>query len=231
MGSSTLSKSIFVVIPAFNEFETITMIVSKVSALGYPIVVVNDCSEDNTALLAEQAGANVLNLTEQAGAWRATQKGMEHALSLGAELIITLDADGQHRPSDINTLVAHLNALNEKEHKCDIVIGSCPERGSKARHIAWQLFRLVTGLTMTDLTSGFRLYTAHAINTLIKAGSKKFLYQDIAILLLARKQGLKVAEVAVQMKPRIDGKSRIFSSWFKVAYYMMYTFLVILFRR
>ncbi len=229
MGSFTVNEKcndqVFVVIPAFNESATITQIVKQVRSLNYNVVVVNDCSTDNTAKLAEQAGAIVLDLSLRLGAWGAIQTGMRYALYMGADIIITLDADGQHNPRDIEKLLNTLNSC------VDIVIGSCTQRGSKARKFAWSLFRILTGLKIQDLTSGFRCYTSKAARILIKREGLLFEYQDIGILLLARKKGFIIKELDVHMLPRQIGASHIFSSWFKVAYYMFCTILISITRR
>ncbi len=219
------NKELIVVIPAYNESATIERVIADVRRMGYPVIVVNDCSTDDTVAKAESAGAHVLDLPIRLGAWGGTQAGMRYALSMGAKYIITLDADGQHRAEDITCLHSALT-----EHT-DIIIGACIERGSKARKIAWRLFRILTGLDIHDLTSGFRLYTIKAARELIKRESLFFEYQDIGILLLARAKGLRMKEVPVTMLPRAFGKSHIFQSWFQVFYYMMYTLLIVCVRR
>ncbi len=219
------NEDIFVVIPAFNEAKSIACVVATVRQLGHNVVVVDDCSTDDTVAIASREGAHVLELPIHLGAWGGTQAGMRYALSMGAKNIVTLDADGQHRPEDIQSLCA---ATTED---VDIIIGACLERGSNARKVAWRLFRTLTGLNVYDLTSGFRLYTAKAARILIKRESLFFEYQDIGVLLLARSKGLRMKEVPVTMLPRAFGKSHIFQSWFQVFYYMIYTLFIVCVRR
>ncbi|HCB14421.1 MAG TPA: glycosyl transferase, partial [Gammaproteobacteria bacterium] len=86
-------------IPAYNEAATAGTIVAQVRELwNCPVVVIDDCSTDATAHAARTAGATVLPLTIQLGAWGAMQTGLRYALRQGYRTAITLDADGQHEP-------------------------------------------------------------------------------------------------------------------------------------
>lgn len=215
-----------VVIPALNEEATIAEIVSRVRALGLPVIVVNDASEDATASRARASGAEVLDLPCRLGAWGATQAGMHRALRCGYINIVTLDGDGQHPPDDIQALLAPIRSC-----EADIVIGSCVARASTARHLAWKLFQLISGLRLSDITSGFRAYSLSATRSMLSAEATLADYQDLGILLLARRRKFRVREIAVTMCPRVVGKSHIFSSWLKVARYMVYTVTVACTRR
>jgi len=116
--------------PAMNEEATIADVVSSVVALGYQIIVVDDASSDNTIIEARNAGAIVLPNIQNLGAWKATQTGLRYADRLGFEVIITMDADGQHNADNIALLV------EQYKNGSDVVIGNCTERGSTGRHIA-----------------------------------------------------------------------------------------------
>ena len=86
-------------VPAHNEEATIGFIVARIRRrFQYPVVVIDDCSSDATATIARAAGATVLPLTLQLGAWGAIQTGLRYALRHGYRTAITLDADGQHEP-------------------------------------------------------------------------------------------------------------------------------------
>ena len=96
-------------IPAHNEEATVGAIVSQVRELwDCPVVVIDDCSTDATARTARAAGATVLPLTIQLGAWGAIQTGLRYALRHGYRTAITLDADGQHEPESIGALLQPL---------------------------------------------------------------------------------------------------------------------------
>lgn len=242
------------VIPAFNEEMSIGTVVSQVVGLGIPVVVVDDASTDDTAAAARAAGAAVLPLPLRMGAWVAMQAGIQQALRDGAHYIVTLDGDGQHQPEDIAALYAALRPAGpagvvgvveagdaagasgaEVDTDCtdcaDCAIGSCPQRGSLARQVAWFFFRTLTGLHVRDLTSGFRVYNRQAARCLLHKEAMLSDFQDIGVLLLLRRQGMRLCEVPVTMLPRSVGKSHVFSSWGKVAYYMIYSFVVSCSRR
>src|SRR4030042_2259155 len=130
------------------------MKLSKLRGSGlYDVIVINDASTDQTADRAAAAGARVLNLLVNLGAWGATQTGIRFALKKGYRQVITMDADGQHLSSAIPHLLAPIDAGN-----ADVVIGSCTERGSHARKIAWRFFRGLTGVEIEDLKMGLRAY-------------------------------------------------------------------------
>lgn len=211
-----------IVIPARNEAATIASVIRAVQAQGFDqIVVVSDQSSDDTAALARQAGATVLEPVLPLGAWGAMQTGIRYALRHGYDQVITLDADGQHEPG-------YIGAMRSAAHTSDVVIGAYPERGSTARRIAWRYFRWITGFRIEDLTSGFRCYNRAACEVLASEEATLLDYQDLGVLLLLRAAGLRIVEVPVEMYPRVGGPSRIFSSWGRVARYMLESTLLCL---
>jgi len=224
--ASPVGKPSIVVIPALNEEATIAEIVLEIRAQGLPVIVVNDASEDRTRCSARNAGAEVLDLPLRLGAWGATQAGMLRAMRRGYGSIVTLDGDGQHPLGDIATLLGPVLAGN-----ADIVIGSCVDRASTARHLAWKLFQFLSGLNLNDFTSGFRAYSLPAARVMLSAEATLADYQDLGILLLARRRNFRMLEVPVTMCPRAVGKSHIFPSWLKVARYMVYTTTIACTRR
>lgn len=213
---------LLVVIPAFNEAESIARVLQDL-ALHVPgdRLVVSDASSDGTAAIARAEGAEAIELPQQIGAWGATQTGLRLAQRRGYERVATVDADGQHAP---RSLLALLQA--QRETGADVVIGTFPERLSGARRLAWAWFRALTGLGIEDLTSGLRLYGPRAIELLSRSEATLLDYQDVGVLLLLRKYGLTVHEVPVTMYPRHSGHSRVFGSWFTVARYMTQTTLL-----
>jgi glycosyltransferase involved in cell wall biosynthesis len=210
-------SSIAILIPAWNEEATVADVVNKIREIGlYDVIVINDASTDQTADRAAVAGARVLDLTVNLGAWGATQTGIRFALNKGYRQVITMDADGQHLSSAIPHLLEPI-AMGQ----ADVVIGSCTERGSHARKMAWRFFRGMTGLEIEDLTSGFRAYDLPAMKILASKKATLLEYQDIGVLLLLMHSSLRIQEIQVPMRPRLSGSSKIFSSWFKVAEYLL----------
>ncbi|MDA0630975.1 MAG: glycosyltransferase family 2 protein [Proteobacteria bacterium] len=216
-----------VIIPALNEGAAVASVVRAIAShTALPVWVIDDASTDNTVEQARGAGARVISLPERLGAWGATQTGLREAMRMGLDWVVTMDSDGQHNPADIQRLLQVLN-----EGNADVVIGSCVERGSRLRHIAWTLMRLTSGLKCRDLTSGFRAMGHDAIALLSSTQASHLPYQDVGVLLMLDRARLRIAEVTVSMQPRQHGKSRIFSSWLAVAYYMSQTLVLGAFKR
>jgi len=200
-----------------NEAQTITEVVTSVLAYGYRVIVVDDASTDTTAKKAKNAGAVVLTNVKNLGAWKATQAGLRYAKKLGAERVVTMDADGQHHAEGIETL------LHCSRQGADVVIGSCTSRGSTGRHIAWRFFKMFNKLPVNDITSGFRLYNKKALDSLTSRQATMFEYQCVGVLLMMRNLGLSIREAPVNMQERATGVSRIFHSWLAVGYYLLYS--------
>jgi len=212
-----------IIIPAFNEAETIVSVITAIrKRYRYPVLVVNDMSHDDTARLASAAGARVLNLRAQLGAWGATQTGVVYALKKGYTAVLTLDADGQHEPDYIGDLLDQLDCGN------DIVIGAYVERCSRARHIARYYFKILTGLQIEDMTSGFRAYNFYAMQVIASKQATLLDYQDVGVLLMCRRAGLRISEVQTPMNLRFNGHSRVFYSWWVVMRYMVQTSILCL---
>lgn len=211
-------SKVAIIIPAMNEERSIAKVIGGLrSRFDYPIIVVDDASTDNTRRIAEKRGAIVLPHLLNLGAWRATQTGLRYALNKGFDAVVTCDADGQHPADSIATLLANAKASDE------LVIGSCTSRGSTGRHIAWRVFRRLSGLQVGDLTSGLRLYRRPAMAVLASRQATMFEYQDVGVLLMLQKLNMSCSEVSVNMQERKDGISRIFHSWGAVISYLLYT--------
>jgi len=218
----TRSNRLLVVIPARNEEATIADVIAELRSAGYcDIVVADDASTDHTRAAASAAGARVIPLVYRLGAWGATQAGLRYALRKRYSIAVTMDADGQHIAKAIPLLLENL-----RQHEADVTIGACLSRGSRARRAAWVFFRKLTGLSVDDLTSGFRAYGHRAVRLLASTQATLLDFQDIGILTLLRANHLRIREVSVEMRPRSSGHSRIFHTWLSVAYYMTYSTLL-----
>lgn len=218
LSTKPTTEPLAVVVPAHNEAATVGEVVCELVQLGFAVIVVDDASSDATAAEARKAGANVVSLLENLGAWGATQCGMRRALDMGFRLVVTCDADKQHEPATVPELVTCW-----RQTGADVIIGSCVERVSGARKFAWSVFRTITGLPVRDLTSGLRLYSYAALTALASPQGTLVDYQDVGVLLLLRDLGMKVEECSVSMCTREYGHSRVFRNWFVVFEYMMLT--------
>jgi len=213
------SPASVILIPAYNEADVIAgVIVEIINTCKLPVIVIDDASSDDTRLVAEAAGATVIPLPAQLGAWGATQAGLRYALRHGYDIAITMDADGQHEASSLATLMRPVT-----QGLTDVAIGTCTSRGSLLRRIAWHIMKQASGLTLEDITSGFRVYNRKAIRQLAGWRATLLDYQDIGVLLLLQSKGIGILDVPVQMHARKSGKSKVFHSWLVVAYYMCIT--------
>lgn len=154
-----------IVIPAYNEEQTIHDVLQSAVTISDRVLVVDDGSTDRTAEIAEAAGAQVIRHSVNRGLGGALGTGLAGALKLDADLIVTMDADGQHRTEDAKRIFDQLS-----DGKVDFIIGSRMLKAGKGmpthRKIAnvignaltWALF----GLWVTDSQSGLRGMTRHA---------------------------------------------------------------------
>ncbi len=219
------------VVPAWNEAADVGRVVAGIGAVGLDVIVVDDFSSDRTAAVAREAGARVLRLPIHAGSWTAMQTGFRAALESGYDRVVTLDADGQHDPQDIPQLLSCAAAAERSERPPGVVIASCLSRGNRRRKLAWRFLRLLSGLGVADLTSGFRLYDREAVELLASSECTLLEYQDVGVLLHLHRKGIRLAEFDVDMNPRCHGQSRIFSSWRVVGHYLVYSALLSISRR
>ena len=214
-----------IVIPAYNEQASICEVLEPLlQQTDFDIIVVDDGSTDDTlSLVSRYPKVISLSLAANIGAWKAMQTGIRYCHINDYQRVITFDADGQHQAESIKALCEY-----QTEMDTDVVIGSCPGRGSVSRHIAWKLFRVLSGIKVCDLTSGLRVYNRSAISILSTREASLLEYQDVGVLLMLKTFGLKFSEIPVQMNQREDGISRIFYSWSAVVYYMAHTSLLCL---
>ena len=151
-----------IVIAAYNEAAAIARVVSEVKRAGYSAVVVDDGSTDATADIARAAGAAVVKHALNLGQGAALQTGIEYALAGDAKVIVTFDADGQHRISDISRLTDAL-----ARERADFALGSrflgqdpnLPPLRRLLLKAATVFTRLTTGLQLTDTHNGLRAMT------------------------------------------------------------------------
>jgi glycosyltransferase involved in cell wall biosynthesis len=155
-------SQVWVTIAALNEASVIGPVISNLSGCGYHIVVVDDGSQDTTVDIALAHGAEAIRHPVNLGQGAALQTGITYALSRGTDAIVTFDADGQHRASDIAALLAALN-----REGCEFALGSrflgrslrLPVTRRLLLRAAMLFTRLTTGLCLTDTHNGLRAMT------------------------------------------------------------------------
>jgi polyprenyl-phospho-N-acetylgalactosaminyl synthase len=158
-----------VIVPAFNEAQTIARVLADLRGTGHQIVVVDDGSTDATAELAMQADATVVSHPINLGQGAALQTGITFALRAGADFVVTFDADGQHRVDEIAAL---LDALVVRG--ADFALGSrflgratnMPTSRRLLLQAAIWFTRITTGLAITDAHNGLRAMTRRGAQTI-----------------------------------------------------------------
>ncbi len=183
-GSTDLSESIFIVLPAWNESPVLKDVLSEIQRAGYShIIVVDDGSHDRTFEIARAtSGVVALQHRLNRGKGAATKTGIEAAKLLGANIIVTLDADGQHNPANIAHLIRPI-----QDGSADVVLGSrlirpkgMPWHKVLANWIGNALTWYLYGLWVTDSQSGFRAYSKRAAS-LINTRSDRYDYESEVI--------------------------------------------------
>lgn len=223
------NKRLLVIIPAYNEQDSLAQVVSSVfeAVPEADVVVVNDGSRDRTASVAERVGARVVTLTYNLGIGAAVQTGFILASEGSYDFAVQVDGDGQHDPNEMGVILKPL-----LEGKADVVIGSryIEERGyvtpwqrRTGIRILASFVSLMAGQRFTDTTSGFRASNRRAIE--LCAQSYPADYPEPESLMAFRKMGLRVSEAPVAMNQRYGGKSSITPFW--SAYYMVKVMLAV----
>jgi glycosyltransferase involved in cell wall biosynthesis len=157
-----------IILPAYCEGKVIKKVIKDIQKEGYKnIIVIDDGSTDNTYAQAKSTGVIVLKHPINRGKGAATQTGIDAAKLLDADIIVTMDSDGQHNPKDIKKLIQPI-----KNNKADVVIGSRMINNKdmpKSRVIMNKIANLITylffGIMATDSQSGFRAYNKKAYNS------------------------------------------------------------------
>ena len=225
-----------VIIPAFNEAGRIAPTIAGICKFtDADIIVVSDGSTDNTVNEASEAGATVVELPFNLGYGAALQTGFKHALKMGYRFAVQMDADGQHDPSAIQSLIEPVI-----KGEVDVTIGSrFLRRGDyKApfvRKVGMSFFAFIasifTGKRVTDPTSGFQALNSKVMK-FYASDAYPVDYPDADVIIMLHRRGIKFSEIPVAMK-RSVGKVSMHSG-LKPFYYtfkMLLSILVTLLRR
>lgn len=192
-------RSIFVIIPCYNEASVIRKTVGEVLEKGYSVVIVDDCSRDNSKKQLSGLPLYYLRHRVNMGQGAALQTGIEFAKKRGAKYFVTFDADGQHDCNDIRGMIEFL----EKEN-ADIVFGSRFLPGSKTNVSSSRSFALnmgryinyfVSGILLSDSFNGLRLLSRKAVEK-IKITENRMAH-PVEILMLTASNKMKYAEYPV----------------------------------
>ncbi len=211
------------IIPAYNEAPRIGRVIANVrTALpDADIVVVNDGSRDETASCARAAGASVVSHPFNLGYGVALQTGYKYALAHDYDLVLQIDADGQHEASDLPRLLEVVAS-----GRADVAIGSRFLQGGQyraplVRRLGMRLFAAIastlTRTRVTDPTSGFQALNRRVIKY-YASPAYPVDYPDADVLIMLHYAGFRFIEIPVTMYPASTGKSM--HSGFKPLYYI-----------
>lgn len=233
---NTKKQKVLLIIPAYNEEESILNVVNKIynynkeNNTKYDIVVINDGSKDNTEKILCENNINHIKLINNLGIGGAVQTGYKYALENDYDIAVQFDGDGQH---DIRYVRDVIKPITDND--ANMVIGSrfidkstSKFKSSKARQMGIKMIsffiKLVTSKKIYDTTSGFRAVDKKLIKKF--SNSYPVEYPEPVSTTEILKMGYKVEEVAVSMNERENGISSI-RMW-KNCYYMINVILYIL---
>jgi glycosyltransferase involved in cell wall biosynthesis len=208
-----------VMIPAYNEEKYLPLVIKEIPKKipgidKIEVLVIDDGSTDNTVASARKAGANhVIFNRKNSGLAFTFQKGMDYALSLGADIIVNTDADFQYNQKQITNIVKPI-----LEGKADIVSGN--RQVEKLEHMTFakkygnmmgsKVVELAAGYKIKDASSGFRSYSKEAALRLFVTSTHTYTHDT---LIQASHKNLKVIEVPVDFRKR-EGHSKLIKSVF-----------------
>jgi glycosyltransferase involved in cell wall biosynthesis len=206
-----LDNKVWIVIPAYNEEQNISGVISQLKEITSNIVIVDDCSSDNTGEIVKGLNVKLLSHPVNRGQGAALQTGTEFALGQGAEIIVHFDADGQMQVKDMAKVISPII-----ENQADIVFGS--RFLNKNNKIPWakkyfilwpaKIFNwLFTGIKLSDAHCGFRALSknaaqkisitqdnmAHATEILDQVRLHNLKYQEAPVEILYHEYGQKFA--------------------------------------
>lgn len=193
-------KRIIVCIPAFNEARNIASVVTQARQYATKVIVCDDGSQDDTARIAEEAGAQVVKHGNNKGYGAAIRTLFRTAKEEDADVMITIDSDGQHNPGQIPEVIAPI-----LDQRYDLVIGSRFLKKNDSRRVPGYRsvgIKTITKLTqmicyenITDAQSGFRAYSKNALFKIDISGNGMAVSTEI--LLKAKEKNLTITEVPV----------------------------------
>lgn len=230
---SKIKEKILIVIPAYNEEENIKKVLDEIKKdIAFAdVLVINDCSNDNTEKIVRESGVNCINnIFNMRYAW-AVQTGLKYAYQNDYDYVIQFDADGQHIAKEAIKLLEH-----SKKTNCDIVIGSrylkdlgypCPFFRKLGTKIFSWLINVFCKKKIADPLSGFQCLNKKVIKQYSKMGEYPE-FPDANLVIEMLMKGYKIEEVPVKMRIREVGES-MHGGIIKPIKYMINMFYTILF--
>ncbi|WP_436911301.1 glycosyltransferase family 2 protein [Halosimplex marinum] len=226
---SAAGRSVVAVVPAYNEAENIESVVRDAAEYVDKVVVVDDKSSDDTASVAEASDADVVSHPMNMGVGAAIHTGYQVAIREGFDLVVQIDADGQHDPSFIPEMLAKLD-----EDDADMVIGSrwlnsSYKEYSAVRRAGIRFFTLeanvLGGLSITDVTSGYRVYRVSMLEDLGRPENSHWALEQT---LEAARKDYEITEVSVPMPTETEGSQFDVETFMKYPARMLLTTMKVL---
>lgn len=195
--SASCGRALLAVIPAYNESARIAPVIRQLVAQGFPVLVVDDGSRDQTADIASEAGAQVLRRVN-GGKGTAIIAGCRHAVELGFRRVLLLDGDGQHDPAEASRLIAAaLRGADLVIGKRMLDLGRQPLHRRCINRLSSLLVTAAAGQRIRDSQSGYRVCDPRLLLSLPLAGHKYDLETEMCIL--AARAGRRVVEVPIRV--------------------------------
>jgi glycosyltransferase involved in cell wall biosynthesis len=204
-------QTVSAVIPAYNEEETVGEVVARTLRHVDEVIVVDDGSTDDTSMVARNSGAVVVRNEANKGVLESLKMGFRSA---GGEILVTLDADGQHDPDEIPGLLEPI-----LDDRADLVLGARAE----LPHFSERVIARLTGLKVdvSDASTGFRAIRRNIVDGMELHGA----CTCGTFVLEAYSLGARIAEVPITVGERKGGKRRIKTRHFRQIFYVLYDLL------
>lgn len=228
-------KDLLVIVPAYNEEMNITNVINELreDIKEADILVINDCSTDNTPKILEEMKVNYITTPFNLRYAGGVQTGFKYALAKGYKYVAQFDGDGQHVASELNKMFQKM-----KEEDVDIMIGSRFKEQTEYKHpffrrvgtaLFQKIIKIACSKEITDPTSGLQILSKRVYTRYAKINNYPE-YPDANLIIEMLMQGYKIEELPVKMKERIYGESMHSGIWSPISYMitMFYSIFLII---
>ena len=228
-------KDLLAIVPAYNEEMNITNVINELreDIKEADILVINDCSTDNTPKILEEMKVNYITTPFNLRYAGGVQTGFKYALAKGYKYVAQFDGDGQHVASELNKMFQKM-----KEEDVDIMIGSRFKEQTEYKHpffrrvgtaLFQKIIKIACSKEITDPTSGLQILSKRVYTRYAKINNYPE-YPDANLIIEMLMQGYKIEEVPVKMKERIYGESMHSGIWSPISYMitMFYSIFLII---
>ena len=228
-------KDLLVIVPAYNEEMNITNVINELreDIKEADILVINDCSTDNTPKILEEMKVNYITTPFNLRYAGGVQTGFKYALAKGYKYVAQFDGDGQHVASELNKMFQKM-----KEDDVDIMIGSRFKEQTEYKHpffrrvgtaLFQKIIKIACSKEITDPTSGLQILSKRVYTRYAKINNYPE-YPDANLIIEMLMQGYKIEEVPVKMKERIYVEIMHSGIWSPISYIitMFYSIFLII---